>query len=152
MPTSGAGIISAREGTMAIDVTPPASRLNAALALLRVVVGAIFIAHGAQKLFVIGIPGLTGGFGQMHIPLPAISAPGVAILEFVGGIALVIGLYTRVFSILLAIDMLGAIVFVHARNGFFAPMGFEFPFSLLGACVALAIAGAGEYSVDNRRR
>ena len=130
----------------------PAQRVALGMTILRIVVGIVFIVHGAQKLFVFGIAGVTQGFAQMHIPLAVVAAPGVAILEFVGGIALVIGLFTRIVAILLAIDMLGAIVFVHGRNGFFLPMGYEFAFSLLGACVALAVGGAGEYSVDNRRR
>ena len=134
-----------------IAAVPP-QRLALGMTILRIVVGIVFIVHGAQKLFVFGIPGATAAFAQMHIPLAAVVAPGVSILEFVGGIALVIGLFTRVIALLLAIDMVGAIVFVHGRNGFFLPMGFEFAFSLLGACVALAVAGAGEYSVDNRRR
>ena len=134
-----------------IAVVPP-QRMALGLTILRIVVGIVFIAHGAQKLFVFGIGGVTAGFAQMHIPLPMIAAPGVAILEFVGGIALAIGLFTRVVALLLAIEMVGAILFVHGRNGFFLPMGFEFALTLLGACVALVVAGAGEYSVDNRRR
>jgi putative oxidoreductase len=130
----------------------PTQRMALGLTILRVIVGIVFIVHGAQKLFVFGIPGVTAGFAQMHIPLAAVAAPGVAILEFVGGIALVIGLFTRIFAILLAIDMLGAILFVHGRNGFFLPMGYEFALTLLGAFVALAVGGPGEYSVDNRRR
>ncbi|HXQ76905.1 MAG TPA: DoxX family protein [Gemmatimonadaceae bacterium] len=130
----------------------PTQRMSLGLTILRVIVGVVFIVHGAQKLFVFGIPGVTAAFGQMHIPLAAISAPGVAILEFVGGIALVIGLFTRIFALLLAIDMLGAILFVHGRNGFFLPTGYEFALTLIGAFVALAVGGPGEYSVDNRRR
>lgn len=134
-----------------IAVVPP-QRVALGMTILRIVIGVVFIVHGAQKLFVFGIGGVTAGFAQMHIPLPMIAAPVVAIVEFVGGIALVVGLFTRVAAVLLAIDMLGAILFVHGRNGFFLPMGFEFAFSLLGACVALAVAGPGEYSMDNRRR
>ncbi|HKN67457.1 MAG TPA: DoxX family protein [Gemmatimonadaceae bacterium] len=134
-----------------IAVVPP-QRLGLGLTILRIVIGIVFIVHGAQKLFVFGIGGVTAGFAQMHIPLPMVAAPVVAIVEFVGGIALVAGFFTRIAAILLAIDMAGAILFVHGRNGFFMPMGYEFALSLMGACVALAIAGPGDYSVDNRRR
>jgi putative oxidoreductase len=126
----------------------PSSRLDAALAVLHVVIGAIFIAHGAQKLFVFGIAGVTGMFGQIGVPLPLVTGPLVSVFEFFGGLAILLGVQTRVVAIGLALDMLGAMVFVHLKGGFFAPKGIEFPLSLFGGAIALALAGAGYYSLD----
>lgn len=121
-----------------------------ALAVLRVVVGAVLLAHGAQKVFVYGHAGVTGAFAGMGVPLPALSAAVVATVELLGGIALILGFCTRLAATLLAIDMLGAILLVHARNGFFLPTRAEFVVTLLSATVALAIANGGAASIDAR--
>lgn len=123
-------------------------RIQTGLTLLRAVVGTIFIAHGAQKLFVFGLTGVAGAFGQMGVPFPELTGPLVALLEFFGGIALVLGLLTRLAGLGLTINMLGAMVLVHAPAGFFLPNGIEFALVLGAAALAFAIMGAGEYSVD----
>jgi putative oxidoreductase len=120
-----------------------------ALMLLRVLTGIIFTAHGAQKLFVMGFAGVSGGFGQMGIPMPGVMGPFISLLEFFGGVALILGLLTRLASLGLAFDMLGAILLVHLRAGFFLPTGYEFALLLLGTTAALVVAGAGRLAVDN---
>src|SRR5882672_8547416 len=94
------------------------NRSSCGATVLRVVVGIVFLVHGWQKLFQMGLPAVTGMFTQINIPLPAISAPVVTFVELLGGAALVLGLLTTWAAALLAIDMVGAILLVHLRNGF----------------------------------
>ena len=119
------------------------------ITLLRVTLGTVFVAHGAQKLFTFGLAGTAGFMGQLGLPFPTLSA-GLAIgAELLGGLALVVGLLTRVATLPLAATMLVAILAVHLPSGFFLPQGFEYALTLLGGSVALALAGPGALALDN---
>lgn len=132
---------------MTTRTVPP--RHDLALAVLRVLVGVVFLAHGGQKLFVFGFDGVAGAFEQMGVPAASVAGPFVALVEFLGGLALVAGLLTRVAALGLAAVMAGAVAFVHAGAGFLGPNGMEFPLTLLAASVAFALAGAGRFSLDH---
>ena len=121
---------------------------QAALGVVRIVAGIIFMAHGYQKFFMMGIPGVTGFFGGLGIPMPGAAAVLVATVELVGGFLLAVGLFGRFIAVPLAIDMATAITVVHAKNGFFGPKGIEFVLLLMTAAIAIAIAGSGAFSID----
>lgn len=127
------------------------NRLDLALAVLRVAVGIVFVAHGGQKLFDFGLAGTVEMFASTGVPLASITGPAVAFVEFLGGAALILGLFTRVAALAVGVVMVGAIFIVHLPNGFFLPTGFEFAFMMLAAAMTLVLAGPGAYSVDARR-
>ena len=133
---------------MSVLSLPSTRQTNIALAILRTVVGIVFIAHGGQKLFQFGFDGVSAAFAQMGIPLAGFVGPLVALLEFFGGIALIFGVLTRVVAFGLALTMLGATLLVHLAGGFFMPTGIELTLTLFGASLALAVAGAGGLSLD----
>lgn len=120
---------------------------------LRVPVGIIFIAHGAQKLF-----GWFGGYGLQGTGqwMESIGlAPGLLMAalaggaEFFGGLALLVGLLVRPAAAALSFAMLVAIFSVHIGNGLFmSKNGYEFGLALLAVSVSLLISGAGRWSID----
>ena len=117
------------------------------LVVLRLVVGAVFIDSGSRKLFQVGVVGVASLFASMHLPLPLVSAVLVTFLEVLGGIALVLGLFTRWTAALLAVDMLVAVLVVYFEPSFFKA-GVELPLTLLAGSVALALSGPGAVSLD----
>jgi putative oxidoreductase len=119
-----------------------------AFTIFRVVVGGVFLAHGIQKFFMYGLHGVAGAFASMGLPAPAVTSVLVAVVELLGGAALILGFLTRWAAALNGFDMVVAILLVHLKNGFFNPMGVEFPLTLLAACVVIAIHGPGAGSVD----
>jgi putative oxidoreductase len=130
--------------------TAISTRPQLGLTVLRIITGLVFAAHGFQKLFIWGVDGVAAGFGQMGIPVAGITGPLVGVVELIGGVALMIGLFTRPVAAALAVVMIGAILFVHLPAGFFLPNGVEFVLTLLGSAVALVLSGAGAYSLDAR--
>lgn len=133
---------------------------NASLSalVLRLVLGGVFFAHGAQKAF-----GLFGGAGfaatmnsmRQNMHMPVIFAFLLIFTEFAGALCIIAGFLTRVFSTGIAVIMIAAIILVHAKSGFFmnwsgdqAAEGFEYHILVLGICAALIITGGGLYSVD----
>lgn len=124
--------------------TPGTSSVQWALLSVRIAAGVIFAAHGAQKLFgAFGAPGLDA-FVQMLGPI----GYAVAIGEFFGGLGLIVGFLSRFSAASLIVIMLGAIVKVHAANGFFLDkMGFEYNFALIGLLLPVLIAGPGRIAI-----
>ena len=128
------------------------------LTILRLAMGVVFFAHGAQKML-----GWFGGFGfkgtmgfftqQMHIPAPL--ALLAIFAEFFGGIGLIVGFLGRIAAFGISVNMCVAILMVHAPNGFFMnwygnQKGEGFEYHLLAIAIGLAIMakGSGALSVD----
>jgi putative oxidoreductase len=132
---------------------------NPASVILRLVLGVVFFAHGAQKLLGwFGGPGFSGTMGlftgYLHIPAPfallAIAA------EFLGGLGLIVGFLTRIAAFGITVNMLVAIATVHRSFGFFMNWtgtqkgeGFEYHLLVLAITAFLMIRGAGAFSVDH---
>jgi putative oxidoreductase len=126
------------------------------LLLVRVIVGVIFAAHGAQKLF-----GAFGGPGLAAMTQPPPNGMGllgypVTIGEFFGGLGLIVGFLCRFSAASLIVIMIGAIALVHGKNGFFlghgptdtlATAGFEYNLALIGLLLPILIAGPGRLSI-----
>jgi putative oxidoreductase len=122
---------------------------DAALLILRVVLGIIMLYHGWPKLTNLG--GTIDGFTGMGIPLPALSALFATLAEVGGGLLMLLGALSDVAGLLFAIDMLGAITFVHAKNGFAVNEGgVEWPLALLAMALTVALAGPGRYSIGGK--
>jgi putative oxidoreductase len=128
------------------------------LFILRVVLGIIFFAHGAQKVL-----GWYGGHGlkgtvefMASMGLPAPIAYMVCFFEFLGGIGLIVGFLTRLAALAIAVVMVGAIATVHWKNGFFMNWeltpgkghGIEANLAFLAMALAILLDGAGALSID----
>ncbi len=122
------------------------------LLVLRVVVGVTFFAHGWLKFHGMGIGGTTGFFTSLGIPVPGLTAWVVVLVEMLGGLALVLGIFTLPVGLALMADMMGVIIFAKRGGGLIGPKGFELELNLLAASLALALSGPGMFSLSQLLR
>jgi putative oxidoreductase len=131
---------------------------STAITVLRLVLGIVFFAHGAQKMLGwfggYGFTGTMGFFtGAMHIP--AVFAFLAIAAEFFGGLGLIFGFLTRIAAFGITVNMLVAIAMVHAQFGFFMNWagtqkgeGIEYHLLTLALTIFLMIKGGGAFSID----
>jgi putative oxidoreductase len=133
------------------------TRPDITLTLLRLAVGVLFFAHGAQKtLGWFGGPGysvMMGAFEHGGIPTPLAFLAIMA--EFLGGIGLILGLLSRIAAFGILCNMLVAIFTVHLPNGLFMNWtgqqkgeGYEYHILVVAICIAIMVRGAGLFSID----
>jgi putative oxidoreductase len=128
--------------------------MDLAVLVLRLVVGLLFAAHGAQKLFGVlgggGLEGTAGMFDNIGLRPGWLQARAAGTAELVGGLLIALGLFTPFAAAALIAVMVAAIVTVHAPNGIWnTNQGYEFNLVLIAAVFALAGIGAGAWSLDN---
>jgi putative oxidoreductase len=128
--------------------------MDLALLVLRLVVGLLFVGHGAQKLFGAfgggGLEGTTGMFDNIGLRPGWLHARAAGTAEFAGGLLLALGLFTPFAAAALIAVMTAAVITVHAPNGIWnSNQGYEFNVVMAAVAFALAGIGAGAWSLDN---
>ena len=117
---------------------------------MRIVVGAILLAHGWLKVGTFGVAGVSGMMAKNGLEPATAFAVAAMVLETIGAICIIIGLFTRFFAAALAIELLIGLIAVHLKAGFFVNNGgFEYILLLGIVMFAVAIRGGGPYSVDH---
>ncbi|MFZ1061470.1 MAG: DoxX family protein [Candidatus Rokuibacteriota bacterium] len=125
--------------------------------ILRVIVGIVYVMHAYLSLVVFTPTGAADFMKAAGLPAPVLMAWIVVVVHSLGGIMLVVGLWTRVAAAANAVIILGGILTVHLPQGFFTkviggqPAGYEFPLLLLGASVALILTGGGALAITRDR-
>lgn len=128
-------------------------------AVVRVALGVVFLAHGGQKVFGwFGGPGLKATIQtfQQYMQVPPAATVMAALIELLGGLALLAGFLARPAAVGIIVVMLVAIAKVHARNGFFINFantpgkghGVEFNVALIAMALSILVGGAGALSID----
>jgi putative oxidoreductase len=125
-----------------------------AILVLRVVVGVFFVIHGLEKIGILGEGGFgdaVGFFAQNDMPAPHITAPILAFVEAAGGLALIFGIGSRAFAILLAAIVAGEILVVKLPGSLnpFGEPGYLFELTLLISLVALSFVGPGAHALGD---
>ena len=122
------------------------------LPMLRIVLGAILIPHGCQKLFGwfggMGFTRFSALFDQLGYKPGAVWVTIVALTELVGGIMLILGLFTRFAAAGVVIFMINAVWFTSAKGFFWTAGGSEFSILILAVALVFLVRGGGEYSID----
>jgi putative oxidoreductase len=122
---------------------------STSLLVARVILGVVFMAHGWQKLHTNGMAATKAGFQSMDVPFATVSAYVTMLAEIGCGAALILGVLTPVAAVLLALIMVGAIIWVHLENGLFmSDGGFEYNIVLIGALLMIAAFGSGKFGLD----
>ena len=127
--------------------------INLGLLIIRLVVGVLFIGHGAQKLFGkfggYGLKGTGGWFESIGMKPGVTMALFAGLAELIGGILFAVGFLTPLAALLIAGTMIMAIVKVHAPNGLWATSnGYEYNLTLLAVAISIALIGPGKYALD----
>jgi putative oxidoreductase len=127
--------------------------LNIGLLIIRLVIGVLFIGHGAQKLFGwfggYGLKGTGGWFESIGMKPGVTMALFAGLAEFIGGILFALGFLTPIAGIMIAGTMVMAIVKVHGPNGLWATAnGYEYNLTLLAIAIGIALTGPGQYALD----
>ena len=135
-------------------MTKPIDRpisLDTGLLLIRLMMAAVFLFHGAQKLFgVFGGPGIQGfsdSLEGMGVPVPMLAAILSACAEFIGGLVLLLGNGTRLAALVLFINMMVAVALVHSKAFSLQHGGMEYALTLAIVNLALVFTGSGRFTV-----
>lgn len=117
--------------------------------LARLAIGIVLFAHGYQKLFDYGMTATGQSFTEMGVPAPELAAWVAALIELIGAIFLILGLFQPIAGIVVTVNMLGAVFLVHIANGVFADNnGFELPLTLAALAAMIAAFGSGRFALD----
>ncbi|MCU1405624.1 MAG: rane protein-like protein [Glaciihabitans sp.] len=129
--------------------TLPRPLADIGLLVVRLALAVVLFAHGWQKLMTNGWEATVAGFAGMGIPLAEAAATFAIVVELGGAALIALGAFTALAGVLVAVNMVGALIYAHAANGVFASEGgWELVAMIAAAGIALASAGAGRLSVD----